>query len=235
MSENENTPSDTETADTTEVLDDLFLDPDEDDDAELAADDGDAVAEVVDPAAALQDAVDALQEELNATKERLVRKAADLENARRRHQREKDELTKYASEGVLKEIVPVLDDLERATDHLTQTYDGDPSVIQGIEMVARKFKQVLERRGVVAVEALGKAFDPQFHEAIQQKADDTVPNNTVVQEFQKGYVLHDRLLRPALVVVSQGGPPRVEADAAPDADESLVDPQSSGDDTASEA
>lgn len=232
MSENENTPPETEE---TEVLDDLFLDPDEEENAEISADDGEAVVEVQDAAAALQDAVDTLQEELTATQERLVRKAADLENARRRHQREKDELTKYASETVLKEIVPVLDDLERATDHLTQTYDGDASVIQGIEMVTRKFKQVLERRGVVAVEAIGKPFDPQFHEAIQQKADDSVPNNTVVQEFQKGYVLHDRLLRPALVVVSQGGPPRVEPEATPETDESLVDPQPSGDDTAPEA
>ncbi len=215
-------------------LDDLFLDADGDD-----AESGDELVDVevldeeapVSVESELEQALAQAREELVTANDRLVRKAADLENARRRHQRERDEMTKYAAESVLKEIVPVLDDLERAVEHLTANYEGDASVVQGAEMVARKFKQVLERRGVVAVEGVGKPFDPQFHEAIQQREDTSVPNNTVVQEFQRGYLLHDRLLRPALVVVAQGGPPQPEpaADGAAE-DAGLVDSDPSGDD-----
>ena len=154
------------------------------------------------------------QEEVAAANERTLRKAADLENARRRHQREKDELVKYAAESVLKDVVPVLDDLQRAVQHLGTVTGVDASLVQGLDMVVRKFEQTLERRGVVIVESIGKPFDPQVHEAIQQVHDASVPHNTVVQEFQRGCLLHDRLLRPALVVVPQGGPPRDDANAA---------------------
>ncbi|MFT6399287.1 MAG: molecular chaperone GrpE [Bradymonadia bacterium] len=189
-----------------EELDELFIeDDDEEDDEE---DDGIAA----DP---MQARIDELEAELEAAKaeaaanhERLVRKAADLENARRRHQREKEDLAKYAAESVLKDVVPVLDDLQRAVDHATTSEAGDmATLLEGLDMVSRKFEQTIARRGVKAVESMGKPFDPQFHEAIQQRPDDTVPHNTVVQEFQRGYTIHDRLLRPAMVVVAQGGPP----------------------------
>lgn len=209
-----------------EELDDIFLEPDDPDEddvialgAEPAAPTADAAEESDDDAEqgeAAEDGLgaelDKLREELAVAQERLLRKAADLENARRRHQREKDELTRYASESVLKDIVPVLDDLERAVAHLEQA-GAEASLRDGVTMVARKFAQVLDRRGVKAIDALGAVFDPQFHEAIQQRADETVPHNTVVQEFQRGYLLHDRLLRPALVVVAQGGPPAELADS----------------------
>ncbi len=184
-------------------LDDLFIDEDDDDDEGGVE---------LDP---LQARIDELEAELETAKaeatanhERFVRKAADLENARRRHQREKDDLTKYASEGVLKDVVPVLDDLQRAVDHATNSANGDlATLLEGLGMVSRKFEQTIARRGVQAVESLGQPFDPQYHEAIQQRPDETVPHNTVVQEFQRGYTIHDRLLRPAMVVVAQGGPP----------------------------
>lgn len=233
----------------TEELDDLFIDEDEDDAAvaevEEVSDESDSDAEseteedldelfleedeadevTVDP---LVDRIEELEEELEAVKaeaianhERFVRKAADLENARRRHQREKDDLTKYASESVLKDVVPVLDDLRRAVDHATTSGTGDlATLLEGLDMVSRKFEQTLARRGVKAVTSLGKPFDPQFHEAIQQRPDDTVPHNTVVQEFQSGYTIHDRLLRPALVVVAQGGPPAESASSTAEVAES---------------
>lgn len=198
-------------ADDVDELHALFID-----DAEDAEDDG-ADGEVA-PVDAAADELSARVEELErelaeareavaANHERLVRKAADLENARRRHQREKDDLTKYASESVLKDMVPVLDDLRRALEHWGNGDQSDgATLVEGLEMVARKFEQMLARRGVTAVDAKGQPFDPQYHEAIQQVDDDSVPHNTVVQEFQRGYVIHNRLLRPALVVVAQGGP-----------------------------
>lgn len=163
--------------------------------------------------AELQAEVEAAQAQAKDAHERLLRKAADYENAKRRHQKERDDLTKFAAESVLKEIVPVVDDLERAIEHGQHT--EDKSFLEGVEMVRRKFVQALERRGVKAVDAVGHPFDPQFHEAIQQVEDPSVPNNTVVTAFQKGYLLHDRLLRPALVVVAQGGPTRVPEPADP--------------------
>ena len=170
--------------------------------------------------AELQAEVEAAQAQSKDAHERLLRKAADYENAKRRHQKERDDLTKFAAESVLKEIVPVVDDLERAIEHGQNT--EDKSFLEGVEMVRRKFVQALERRGVKAVDAVGHPFDPQYHEAIQQVEDPSVPNNTVVTAFQTGYLLHDRLLRPALVVVAQGGPTRVPepAEAADAAAES---------------
>lgn len=213
--------------------------PSTDDDDELDAlfiedDDGDAAGEVAEVGgdsariAELEAELEAAQTLAAANHERLVRKAADLENARRRHQREKDDMTKYAAESVLKDIVPVLDDLQRAIDHWSAGQeDAGETLIEGLQMVTRKFEQTLARRGVQAVESTGKPFDPQFHEAIQQKDDETVPHNTVVQEFQRGYVIHDRLLRPALVVVAQGGPAAVEetseAEAAEEANTDVAE------------
>jgi molecular chaperone GrpE len=172
--------------------------------------------------AELKEALEASEAQAKEAHERLLRKAADYENAKRRHQKERDDLTKYAAESVLKEIVPVVDDLERAIEHGQNT--EDKSFLEGVEMVCRKFVQALERRGVKAVDAVGHPFDPQYHEAIQQVEDPSVPNNTVVTAFQKGYLLHDRLLRPALVVVAQGGPSRVpEAADAPTEDAASSD------------
>lgn len=218
-------------------LDALFLDDETGDDDEVAgSEDPEVVLVEEDPVTAeLRTRVASLEAELAeaqaaaaANHDRLVRKAADLENARRRHQREKDDLTRYASESVLKDTVPVLDDLQRALDHWNAgDKAGGATLVEGLEMVARKFEQMLARRGVSAVNAKGQIFNPQFHEAIQQVDDDSVPHNTVVQEFQRGYVIHERLLRPALVVVAQGGPvaseENVDADETPvEADESTT-------------
>jgi molecular chaperone GrpE len=176
-----------------------------------AADSGEAVSLVETLTAKLAEAEERAQE----SHERLIRKTADFENAKRRHQKERDEIQRYAAESILKEIVPVLDDVERALEHAPA--DANETFLEGVQMVHRKFQQVLERRGVTQIDPIGKPFDPQFFEAIQQVEDTTLPHNTVKQAFQKAYVLHERLLRPALVVVAQGGPayvPPVDVDAA---------------------
>lgn len=226
--------------------DDLFLDEDVDPDGVVgddgylevaagpagAASDGDAPGEprggtpdgpvdlVEARIAELLEQIEAAKADARETHERLLRKAADFENAKRRHQKEKDDLTRYAAESVLKDIVPVLDDLERALEHGKDSEDR--SLLDGVDMVRRKFVQALERRGVTSIDAVGQAFDPQYHEAIQQVEDASVPHNTVAQAFQKGYLLHDRLIRPALVVVAQGGPPRAASPAA-ETDATLAD------------
>ena len=164
----------------------------------------------------LEDELNVAQQQTKDTRDRLVRKAADFENARKRHQREKSDLSKFAGESVLKEMLPVMDDLERALQHAGDA--AESTLASGVEMVVRKFGQALSRRGVTPIDPTGEPFDPTFHEAIQQVDDPDVPHNTVHQVFQKGYMLHERLLRPALVVVAQGGAPRSLA-PEPDAED----------------
>jgi len=150
----------------------------------------------------------AAQTERDELKEQLLRKAADFENMRRRHQKEREEQSKYAGEKVLKDVVSLLDDLDRALEHVTGAdQTGMPTgLLTGIQMVHRRFVQTMEKHGVTMIVSVGQPFDPHLHEAISQREDATVPRNTVVQEFQKAYMLNDRLLRPAMVVVSTGGP-----------------------------
>lgn len=151
------------------------------------------------------DELAAAKAEIAELNDKLLRLRADQQNLRRRHDRERQDLLKYGAEGVLKEIVLVMDDLDRALSHLS---DGEAtgSLLEGVKMVHRKFEQTLERQGVTKVAAEGKPFDPNVHEALQQVDDDSVPHNHVLRVFQSGFKLHDRLLRPSLVVVGRGGP-----------------------------
>lgn len=197
-------------------MDDLFLEPD------AAPVDSNTSAEL----ASLRAEVETLRAERSELNDRYLRKAADLENQRRRHQREADDLRRFGGESVLKEIVTVLDDMDRAMEHVpAEANEGaTAALVGGIQMVHRKFVQVLERVGVKQFSAIGRPFDPNLHEAIQRVDDSTVPNDTVIREFQRGYTLHDRLLRPALVVVAQGGSQRdVISDDHTHADESADD------------
>lgn len=183
------------------VAEGLFLDPDDDmgtgSDAELVAE--------------LNAKIEALEAEKRELNDRYLRKAADLENQRRRHIKDKEDQQMYAAESVLREMVSVLDDLDRAVDHVNAFARGPSgssetqNVAHGVEMVLRKFTGALEKQGVKAITATGQRFDPTLHEAIQQVEDRSVPAGTVVSEFQKAYMLHARLLRPALVVVAHGG------------------------------
>ena len=146
--------------------------------------------------------VEQLKAELAACKDRWLRDRADLENFKKRMAREKAETLRFASEGLLRDLLPVLDNLQRAVDHSRASRDVEP-VLAGVEMVLRSFTDVLARHGVKVVEARGQRFDPSQHEAIGHVEDDQPPN-TVVDEHQRGYLLHDRLLRPALVTVGKG-------------------------------
>jgi molecular chaperone GrpE len=158
-----------------------------------------------DPAAETPSGVDdraALASELEATKERWLRAQADLENYKKRAQRERQEALRYGSEGLLRELLPVIDNLERALEH-ARSLPAAGALVEGLELVRRGMIETLERHGVRPVEAHGTAFDPNVHQAIEH-VESEHPPNTIVGEHQRGYALHDRLLRPALVSVGKG-------------------------------
>ncbi len=140
------------------------------------------------------------EEEAGRLREALLRKVADFENLRKRNERDKAEYTRYALSEVMLDLLGVLDNFDRALEHAPSA--GADDFRTGVEMIARQLTEVLRRHGVVEVEAEGVPFDPQVHEAIMREETAAVPHGTVVQVFQKGYVLNDRLLRAARVKVS---------------------------------
>ena len=133
--------------------------------------------------------------------DRYLRAAADLENLRKRQKREVEDAKFEAKTKVLKEMLPVVDNLERAIEHAT-TQAGTNPIVEGVQLVLRQFTTAFERLDVVPIEAANQPFDPNLHEAISQQESDVAPG-TVVQVLQRGYRSGDRLLRPALVVVAK--------------------------------
>jgi molecular chaperone GrpE len=140
--------------------------------------------------------------EIKQLQDRALRLAAEAENTRKRLDREKSEGICYANEGLIRELLPVIDNLERAVRHGEDDADLN-SVLDGVRMTLKSFGDVLARHGCSSFESVGEAFDPNFHEALMQQPSGEHPDRTILQEFQKGYKLRDRLLRPASVVVSK--------------------------------
>lgn len=136
--------------------------------------------------------------------ERLLRTSADFENFKKRAAREKQEGMKFANESLLQNLIPVLDNFDSALA-ATQTADADAvkSLQTGIAMIYQQLKKTLTDAGLEEVDAAGKVFDPNLHEAVSEKETDEVPEGQVVQQLRKGYKLRDRLLRPASVVVAK--------------------------------
>ena len=143
-----------------------------------------------------------LEDELSETQERVLRTAADAENFKKRLQREKEEQTRYANESFMRELLPVIDNLERALEHSEPGADQG-GLQEGLNMTLKGFLDTLTRFGCTPVEAAGKPFDPNFHEAVSQEESADHEPNTVLRELQKGYMLKERLLRPAMVLVSK--------------------------------
>jgi molecular chaperone GrpE len=134
--------------------------------------------------------------------DRLLRMAADFENYKKRAVREKEEWTKFANEDLIKGILPFIDNLERAVNHSEKTEDFQ-SLVEGIKLTVQQLLQTLNKFGVSPIESLGKPFNPAVHQAMLLVESDQHEPNQVVEEFQKGYLLNDRLLRPATVSVSK--------------------------------
>ncbi len=134
--------------------------------------------------------------------ERALRLAAEMENLKKRLEREKADLLQFANENLIKELLPVVDNLELALEHGRQAETPAP-FLEGIELVHQGFLKALARFGVTPLVAVGQPFDPAYHNAVMQEADPEVPDCTVLKELQKGYLMHSRLLRPAMVVVAR--------------------------------
>ncbi|MCD6187173.1 MAG: nucleotide exchange factor GrpE [Desulfuromusa sp.] len=160
------------------------------------------VVAVEDEAETLQDKLTQALDETKAHQEQYLRTLAEMENLRKRTQRDKEELAKYANENILREILPVIDNLERAVEHAEQT-ESDDGLFEGVQMTLTQFGQLLSKFGVESVDAVGQPFDPAYHQAMGQMESAEHPVNTVVQQMQKGYQLNKRLLRPAFVMLAK--------------------------------
>ena len=143
------------------------------------------------------------EDELKEMQDRYLRLAAEFENYKRRAQKDQDEYRKYAQEQLLKEILPVFDNLQRALKHARQSGNTD-GVLQGVELTLKQYLEILSRFGVQPIQSMGMPFDPAVHQAVAtvQPKRGQKPN-TVVEEYEKGYYLHDRVLRPAMVTVTE--------------------------------
>lgn len=142
------------------------------------------------------------EKEIGELKDRLLYQQADFENFKKLKAKEKQEVLRFGNETLIKEILPVIDNLERAIEHASKTGESK-SIVEGVELTLSGLLKVLERFSVQRVEALDKKFDPNIHEAVYQEERDDVDPGTVVGELQKGYIMDGRLLRPAMVSVAK--------------------------------
>jgi molecular chaperone GrpE len=148
----------------------------------------------------LEEALARKEAEAAANWDKFVRERADLENYRKRVQREKEDLLKYGNESLLLEILPIIDNMERALSHSSE--ESLSAVIEGVELTLSMLLSALKKFGVSPIEAVGKMFDPAYHQAMVQVESKEHAPNTIIEEFQKGYMLNDRLLRASLVSVA---------------------------------
>jgi molecular chaperone GrpE len=191
-----------------EDLADLSAVSDEPDPADV--DDEAEEGEGVEDAEKLPLTYEELESEITALKDQLLRALAEAQNVRRRTEREKTDMSKYAITNFARQIVSVADNLARALSSVSEDARGDNEELNnlfvGIEMTEKELMNIFEQSGIKVVEAIGQKFDHSIHQAMFEVEDLDQPAGLVIQEMQKGYVLHDRLLRPAMVGVSKGGP-----------------------------
>ena len=147
--------------------------------------------------------VKSVEEELKETYDRFLRVSAEFENYKKRSAREMSEFKKFANESLLKELLLIIDNLELAIDSSKDKKNSNNGLIEGIDMTLKKLVKILGDFGLKQIESLEKPFDPNFHQAVMQEETDKHSQNTVIKELQKGYILNERLLRPAMVVVSK--------------------------------
>jgi molecular chaperone GrpE len=164
--------------------------------------------------------IEALNAENSQLKDRVLRTLAEMENLRRRTEREVNDAKAYGVSSFARDVLTVVDNLSRALEHVPAEAraSADPavrSVIEGVELTARDLEAVLGRHGVRKLDPKGQKFDPNFHQAIFEAPDESVPTGTVSQVVQTGWTIGDRVLRPAMVGVSKGGPKAAPQEAAP--------------------
>ncbi len=155
------------------------------------------------------------QEELQIYQDKYMRLAAEFENYKRRAQRDQSDAIRYANESLLKNLLPTMDNLERA---IQSGLDAGASgaLIEGVQLTHKQFLETVGKLGVRQVSSTGGDFDPNIHQAVAHVESETAKPNTVVEEFQKGYFLHDRILRPAMVTVAKEKSDQTEATSIQD-------------------
>ncbi|WP_042458709.1 nucleotide exchange factor GrpE [Neobacillus dielmonensis] len=154
------------------------------------------------PVQELQEQIQALQQKVDEADNRYLRLQADFDNFRRRTRLDQEASEKYRAQKLVTDLLPVMDNFERALQ-IEVDNDQAKSLLQGMEMVYRSLTDALKKEGVEPIEAIGKEFNPHQHQAVMQGEDPNYGSNTVIEEFQKGYLLKDRVIRPAMVKVNQ--------------------------------
>lgn len=153
------------------------------------------------------------EQEARENYDRLLRVSAEFDNYKKRASREMEEFRKYSNQTLLKEMLSVVDNLELAMNSANGHKDIDKGLLDGLAMTHKEIIKVFEKFSVKPIHAMGQPFDPTYHEAVMQEETDEFPANTVINELQKGYMIHDRLLRPAMVVVASNKGEKGEADS----------------------
>ena len=158
------------------------------------------------------------QEELQIYQDKYIRLAAEFENYKRRAQRDQSDAIRYANESLLKNLLSTLDNLERAIQ-CGKDAGASGALLEGVELTHKQFLETVGKLGVSQVSSTGSRFDPTMHQAVAQVESETAEPNTVVEEFQKGYFLHDRILRPAMVTVAKEKSDQTETTSTQDTGE----------------
>jgi molecular chaperone GrpE len=163
----------------------------------------DDTPEPVDPLKEMEEQVESLKKEAAENHDRLLRLAAEFENYKKRATREMNDFRKFANESFAKAMLPVVDSMDLAIESSSNDKHVSNSMVEGVNMTLKEILKVFEQFGVRRFESVGNTFDPNLHQAVMQEETDAFPENTVSKELQKGFMIHDRLLRPAMVVVSK--------------------------------
>ncbi|MFW5853880.1 MAG: nucleotide exchange factor GrpE [Thermodesulfobacteriota bacterium] len=207
MTENENTVKNYNEDPDAELEGSESISEDEDvspSDADKGASDNEGPVD--DPIADLESRLEAAEQARQAEQDRYMRLYAEFDNYKKRTAREMSEFRKYATENLIKELIPVVDNLERAISSSGEDTRDKSCILEGVEMTRKEILRVLEKYEVKPIDALGTPFDPNFHEAVGQEESETEADNIVVRELLKGYTMHDRLIRPTMVIVSKAKP-----------------------------
>ena len=156
-----------------------------------------------DPLKEMEEQLESLKKEAAENHDRLLRMAAEFENYKKRATREMNDFRKFANESFAKAMLPVVDSMDLAIESSSNDKHVRNSMVEGVNMTLKEILKVFEQFGVKRFESIGTTFDPNLHQAVMQEETDAFPENTVSKELQKGFMIHDRLLRPAMVVVSK--------------------------------
>lgn len=163
------------------------------------------------------DELQVARKEAEEAYDRFLRLSAEFDNYKKRVARETAEFKKFANETLVREILPIIDNLERAIESSGADSEAKNGLVEGVDMTLKEMLKVFHKFNVKPIESIGESFDPSFHQAVMQEETEDHPENTVIKELQKGYIMHDRLVRPAMVIVSSAKPEN-EPEDEPDAE-----------------